>query len=101
MNDVSGLRPVSVLPLPGKIFEKLIHNQLYLYINSKKLISEYQGGFRPNYSTNSIIAKLTDYIYANINQHKITQNILIDFSKAFDTINYNILYKELELFHFK
>ena len=95
-NCVSGLRPISVLPLPGKIFEKLIHSQLYSYINRNKLISDSQGGFRPNYSTNSTIAQFTDYIYSNINQHKITQSIFIDFSKAFDTINYNILYKKLE-----
>ena len=77
-NNVSGLRPISVLPLPGKIFEKLIHNQLYTYINNGKLISEFQGGFRPNYSTNSTIAQFTDYIYTNINQHKLTHSIFID-----------------------
>ena len=95
-NNVSGLRPISVLPLPGKIFEKLIHSQLYSYINNKKIISNSQGGFRPKFSTNSTIAQFTDYIYSNINQHKLTHSIFIDFSKAFDTINYSILYKKLE-----
>ena len=70
-NNVSGLRPISVLPLPGKIFEKLIHSQLYSYINNKKIISNSQGGFRPKFSTNSTIAQFTDYIYSNINQLKI------------------------------
>ena len=100
-NNVSGLRPISVLPIPGKIFEKLIHNQLYTYINNRKLISEFQGCFRPNYSTNSTIGQFTDYIYTNINQHKLTHSIFIDFSKAFNTINYNILFKKLELFYLK
>ena len=97
-NNVSALRPISILPLPGKIFEKLLHTQLYYYFNNTNLLATHQGGFRPNHSTNSTIANFTDYIYTNINKNQITQSIFIDFSKAFDTVNYEILYKKLKYY---
>ena len=100
-NDVSGLRPISLLPLPGKILEKLLHVQLYNYKDENNILSTNQGGFRPKHSTNSTIAQFTDYIYTNINNNHITQSIFKDFSKAFDTINYEILQEKLKQFSLK
>ena len=100
-NNVSGLRPISILPLPGNIFEKLLHTQLYEYLDEKNVLSINQGGFRPKHSTHSTIAQFTDYIYTNINNNQITQSIFIDFSKAFDTVNYNILYTKMKYFLLK
>ena len=100
-NNVSGLRRISILPLPGKILEKLLHTQLYEYLDNKKLLSKNQGGFRPKHSTHSTIAQFTDYIYTNINKNQITQSIFIDFSKAFDTVNYQILYIKMKYFLLK
>ena len=100
-NNVSGLRPISILPLPGKVFEKLLHMQLYKYLDNKNLLSENQGGFRPKHSTQSTIAQFTDYIYTNINNNQITQSIFIDFSKAFDTVNYQILHTKMKYFLLK
>ena len=49
--DVSNLRPVSILPLPSKLIEKIVHNRIYNHCNDNKLLDERQGGFRPNHST--------------------------------------------------
>ena len=97
-NNVSGLRPISLLPLPGKILEKFIHKQLYNFVHLNNLLSNKQGGFRPGYSTNSIVAQHLDYVYTNMNNSHITQSIFIDFSKAFDTINHEILLEKLQHF---
>ena len=96
-NNVSDLRPISILPLPAKILEKLLHKQLIEYMDSNKLLSDNQGGFRNGYSTNTIVAKFVDDVYTAINNRQISQSIFIDFSKAFDTIDHNILIKKLEL----
>ena len=98
-NNVSDLRPISILPLPAKILEKLLHNQLLHHLENNKLLYEKQGGFRPGFSTNTVIANFIDDIYTSFNEHKINQSIFIDFSKAFDTIDHLILLKKLEL-HF-
>ena len=94
----SELRPISLLPLPGKILEKFIHRQLYDFVHANNLLSNKQGGFRLGYSSNSIIAQHLDYVYTNMNNNKITQSIFIDFSKAFDTINHEILLEKLNHF---
>ena len=94
-NDVSDLRPISRLPLPSKILEKLLHKQLIKFLDNNNLLSDNQGGFRNGYSTNSIVANFVD-IYTAINQRHITHSVFIDFSKAFYTIDHSILIKKLK-----
>ena len=65
-------------------------------MENSNLLFENQGGFRPGFSTNTVIAKFIDDIYVSINEHKINKSIFIDFSKAFDTIDHFILLKKLE-----
>ena len=96
VNNVSDLRPISILPLPAKILEKLLHSQLLNHFEINELLVDNQGGFRPGYSTNTVIAKFIDDVYISFNEHKINQSIFIDFSKAFDTIDHSILIKKIE-----
>ena len=55
--DVSNLRPVSLLPLPGKLLEKIVHQQTYSYLDQNNILTDCQGGFRPNHSTVSTVAE--------------------------------------------
>ena len=69
-------------------------SQLYPYFNINNLLSEQQYGFRSQHSTELAYVKLADYIIkemGNIKEIKIPTAIFLDLSKAFDTLNFDIL----------
>ena len=96
-NDVSNLRPVSLLPLPSKLIEKIAHNRIYNHCETNNILDERQGGFRPNHSTTHTTAMFLNDIYTAINNNEITIAIYIDAMKAFDTVNHNILLKKAKI----
>ena len=69
--------------------------QLYRYLDKNKIICDGQFGFRPNYSTELANLYLTDYTLKQIDNNLIPMNIYLDLSKAFDTLDHNILLKNL------
>ena len=95
-SDVNNLRPISVLPLPAKLTEKIIHKQTLDYLNNNDLLSENQDGFRPARSTIDSLEKFTNKVYSNLNLNQCTTATFLDFKKAFDTLNHNILLKKLK-----
>ena len=96
--DVNNLRPVSLLPLPGKMAERLMHSHISNFIEAHGLLSDKQGGFRKGRSTIATVASLTDEILLGINNREYTLASFIDLKKAFDTINHKILLKKLPYF---
>ena len=96
--DVGNLRPVSILPLPSKLIEKIVHNRVYNHCNNNKLLDEKQGGFRPNHSTVSTTSFFLNDLYTAMNDNETTIAVYIDAMKAFDTVNHNILINKLEYF---
>ena len=96
--DVSNLRPVSLLPLPSKLIEKIVHNRIYTHCNTNKLLDDRQGGFRPNYSTTSTTAYFVNDLYKAMNDKDVSLAVFIDAMKAFDTVNHEILLKKLKHF---
>ena len=96
--DVSNYRPVSLLPLPGKILEKIAHSKLSLFLENNDVITNKQGGFRKGFSTASSIADLTDDLYSNINEGLTSLATFVDLRKAFDTVNHEILLQKIKCY---
>ena len=89
--QVGDLRPITLLPLPGKIMERLIHNKLYPYLEENDILTPEQNGFRKQHGTPDTIFKLISHIIDNLNKKKVTIAVFIDFKKAFDTLNHTTI----------
>ena len=92
-------RPVSILPLLSKVYEKVILKQLLNYVETK-IYNNTQSGFRKGHSTATLLLKLRDDIRKAMNANEITLAVLIDYSKAFDTLDHAILLKKLSTLGF-
>ena len=88
-------RPISLLSSVSKIFERVVFNQLYNFLQEHNLLFESQYGFRKLHSTDLAALELIDRINKQIDQRKIPFSIFLDLSKAFDTLNHDILMKKL------
>ena len=71
------------------------------YLEDNHILTDKQGGFRKNNSTINTVTNFTHEIYSAINNHEISLTTLIDFSKAFDTVNHEILLAKLKLLGIK
>ena len=93
-------RPIAILSTPGKLLEKIIHFQTSNYLSINEILSDDQHGFRKNFSTSTAIIEFLTDVYSSKLSHKITGCVHVDYQKAFDTINHNILFSKLALYGF-
>ena len=89
-------RPISIIPCVAKIFEKLIFDQLYGYLDSNNLLHSCQSGFRSFHSTLTALLEATNDWSMNIGNGLINGVVFIDLKKAFDTIEHQIILKKLK-----
>ena len=69
LTKVQNYRPISLLPLPGKIMEKLVHQHFSMHMETNSLLAAEQHGFRKNHSTVHSVAQLTNYIHRRLSPY--------------------------------
>ena len=95
---IDNYRPISILPAISKVFEKVIYHQLFNYLTSNNLLYPSQYGFRANHSTEQASIELIDRILNLMENNDVPFSIFIDLSKAFDTLNHEILLRKLSFY---
>ena len=88
-------RPISVLPVASKILERAVQIQLLQHLDKSSQLSPFQCGFRKNHSTQDAVTYFTDCIRKGIDEGCVTAAVFVDFRKAFDSVNHQLLLNKL------
>jgi len=97
-SDINNYRPISILHVFSKLFEKIVHKQLYNFLEKFDILYENQFGFRRKRSTIQAIIRQLQYLYNSIDSGKIVLSIFLDFKKAFDCVDHKILLSKLKFY---
>ena len=87
-------RPISLLPVLSKLCERIALNQLMPYLVENDRLSAHQSGNKKWHSTETSLIYTSGRILTAIDQKKTSAVVLLDMSKAFDSVNHNILLKK-------
>ena len=87
----SNYRPISLLSIFSKIFEKLMYKRLYSFLEVHNILYSLQFGFQENHSIDHALVSLTESVKNTLDNKRLGCGIFIDLQRAFDTVNHKIL----------
>ena len=86
LTDAANYRPISLLSIVGKIFERILNDQIWKHLEAFKLLSDVQFGFRHQRSSADLLALLTEHISKVLDKRGESRSVALDISKAFDRV---------------
>lgn len=98
--NYSDLRIISILPTISKILEKVLYKQIFNFFTKNKLLPDSQCGFRKNFGTATALTTVFDDVVKAADEGMVSVLILLDFSKAFDTLDHRLLCAKLNYYGF-
>ena len=94
-SDPNNYRPISVIPIISNVFERIVYNQLFHYLDDNKLLLGCQSGFRSLHSTLTALLEATNAWSVNIDNGLLNGVVFIDLTKAFDTTDHEIILRKM------
>ena len=96
--DLNNFRPISILPVLSKLFEKHAFESLMNYLEKYKLLYNTQSGFRPSHSCETALIHMVENWLKALDKGELVGVLLVDFRKAFDLVDHSILLKKMEFY---
>ena len=87
---------IAVLPIVAKVFERIVHKQLYEYLERNHILHPDQSSYHPKHSTLDALLKATDNWRRALDSNELVGAVFIDLSKAFDSIDHELHLRKLE-----
>ena len=97
-DSFANYRPISLVSKVSKILEKVVHKRLYSFLTASNILYDGQYGFRQKRSTIDAITDFNADVLPLLDKKEHCLAVYLDFSKAFDTINHNILLNKLRCY---
>ena len=87
--SLKNYRPISLLPIFGKIFERIIYNNIFEYLTTNKLISDNQSGFKPGDSCVNQLLSITHEIYHSLDNGLEVRGVFLDIQSFWQSMTWN------------